>query len=131
MMPPFRPLRMRTILSIAITLFLIGLLVYRADFSHRPPLDRSLQTQWRRTTDGWEKTSALFGGVSSAANITEICSARPHPLVMSLLIALVSTLLLVAFSPESSPKPPKRRPSKPLAEIPLRSSAWVDEAHFQ
>jgi hypothetical protein len=122
---------MRTILGIGLSLALIGLLVYGIDFSDQPSIDHALQTQWRHTTDGWEKASTLLDGIPAASNISEIWNIRPHPLVLSLLIALFSTLLLVAFSPESTPKRPRRRPSTLIADIPLRSTKWLNESDRQ
>ena len=117
-------LEMRTILGINLSLALIGLLVYRINFSDQPSVDHAMQTQWRHTTDGWEKASTLLDGIPAASNLSEIWNVRLHPLVLSLLIALFSTLLLVAFSPESTLKRLKRRPSTLIAEIPLRSTVY-------
>jgi hypothetical protein len=64
----------------------------------RAPVVRS--SHWRRTVDGWEQISIRSNPISTTTNSlgssTASSIAHPHPIVVSLLIAMLSALVLVA-----------------------------------
>jgi hypothetical protein len=57
-------------------------------------------SHWRRTVDGWEQISIRSNPISTTTNSlgssTSSSIAHPHPIVVSLLIAMLSALVLVA-----------------------------------
>src|SRR6266566_3440361 len=117
---------MRTILGILLSLIFIGLLACAIDSPIGTSANSTLNTQWRRTADGWEKVSALWGNMTAHSSIDEMWHAQPHPIILSLLIGLVSTFILVAFCPAKNQR--QRKPAQPvraLSEVPLKSCAWV------
>jgi hypothetical protein len=84
----------------------------------------SIDTQWRHTKDGWEKASTIFGFRSC---IGEHPGVLPHPIVLAVLVALASTLALLAFSPATpAPRLLPAENARRVAEIPLRSRLWLD-----
>jgi hypothetical protein len=88
----------RWILVVTVLVASIGWLgcAYKAA-QPRVPVVRS--SQWRRTVDGWEQISirsAISATTNSLGSSTPSRVAHPHPIVVSLLIAMLSALVLVA-----------------------------------
>lgn len=62
-----------------------------------------LDSPWRRTRDGWERSDAWGNGRLSPDQAGDPAigfdASRPHPLLVALLEAMASILVLAAFSP--------------------------------
>ncbi len=99
---------MRWILAIAMFLVGLGWIGYQFECPVSAPKHRLLTSQWRRTVDGWEKVTvqeneiSMLSGRIDTMSPADAWAYHPHPIVFSLLLAMLSTLVLVAFSPESS-----------------------------
>jgi hypothetical protein len=101
----WRAFGMRWIVALTALLVGAGWLGYLLDVPIDGPIHQISMAQWRRTVDGWEKVavrsnevSMLTGRIASVVP-GDIWDSHPHPIVLSLLLAMFSTLALVAFSP--------------------------------
>ena len=105
---------MRWILVGLAVLVLAGWLghTYELNLPRTPQVRTS---QWRRTVDGWERIAITCKPVFPTPNLlglpTPQHSAHPHPIVVSLLMAMLSTFALVANDCGSvSSRPPASEP---------------------
>jgi len=97
--PLTRPATMRWIIAISLVLAAVGFLGIWIDM---PGMARELTgpfTAWRRTVNGWEIASTVTERISDHISSSLALTSEPHPVIVSLLTALVSTLALVAFTP--------------------------------
>ena len=103
-----RALDMRWIVAITAILVCTGWFSCQFDVPIGGSVHRASITEWRRTVDGWEKVAVRSNEVSvltdHIASVVpgDIWVSHPHPLVLSLLLAMLSALALVAFSPTNS-----------------------------
>jgi hypothetical protein len=98
--PYFRSaMQVRLISSIALVAALVGWVACCLELpttENRVPI---VATQWRRTTAGWEKLSALTARPDAKIQGQSTSTAHPHPAVVSLLTLMLSVAALLAFSP--------------------------------
>jgi hypothetical protein len=116
----------RWIIAIAIGVIFSGLVACSFDLPGQAAKNPMVATMWRRTTSGWEKVSALLTERADQLSNDETVRGYPHPLVLSLLVALISTTALVAFAP-TAPAPAKKPFNRSqVADVPLRSLQWLE-----
>ena len=69
------------------------------------PRQRVVDSDWRRTKDGWQRADQWPGEPLLAESMESLCglaiprASLPHPLIVALLMLLPSLLFLFAFSP--------------------------------
>ncbi len=121
---------MRWIPTIVLLIVLAGWMVYHLDDS---PIANTpfVASMWRHTVDGWEKVSDLSRAHFSESAAVDLWSVHPHPIIVSLLVAIVSLMALVAFAPtKSRGKSPRVRLKTTIAqpgELKLQTRTWLDE----
>jgi len=128
---------MRWIIAISLTLAALGLLALCIDLPGIAIEFSGQSAGWRRTADGWERASSLIQHMSSNWE-RNFALAEPHPVVISLLMGLLSTLSLAAFAPSKRCiiKPITQRPKfirvKAAAGQPqLDISDWLDNPRLR
>jgi len=128
---------MRWIIAISMTLAALGLFALWIDLPGLT-IEFSGQTAgWRHTADGWERASSLIQHMSSNWQ-RNFALAEPHPVVVSLLMGLLSTLSLAAFAPARpciirpiSPRPKFIRRKAVAAETQRDFSDWLENPRLR
>ena len=121
----------RWIVGILLAVAIIGWFACRFETPTTDTRNPRVPTQWRRTADGWEKVSALSTATPEQRAANELAANSPHPVIMSMFVGLLSVLVLVAFSPATQfhrTRPPRSTSVPELAELPLRSRAWLADS---
>jgi len=119
---------MRWIIALSLTLVAVGFL---AVWINLPGMAGELANpliEWRRSAHGWERVSLVAERISDGISNSLAPTSGPHPVIVSLLTGLLSTLSLAAFTPAKR-SPPAKAPSKrfggPIAQ-PNDFSDWID-----
>ena len=122
---------MRWIIAISLALAAVGVFALSINLPGMATVLTGPFTQWRHTADGWEKVSSLTERVSEQICGNLAPTNVPHPVIISLLTALLSTLSLAAFTParQIPPKTPQKRNGGPI-KIPLGYCHWLDNPHL-
>lgn len=101
---------MRWIIAISLTLVAVGFLAVWINLPGVAGDLTSPLTQWRHTTNGWERVCSLADGITGRISSSLTPTNGPHPAIVSLLTGLLATLSLAAFTPFK--QPPKKTTSK-------------------
>src|SRR5262245_35296145 len=116
---------MRWIIAISFVLVAIGFLGIWIDL---PGVARELTgpfTEWRRSVNGWEIASTVTDRMSD--RLYTSLTSEPHPVIVSLLTALASTLSLVAFTPaKRTLLKATSKPKRGLVKRPKDFCDWMD-----
>jgi hypothetical protein len=122
-----RPTLMRLIIAISVALAAVGILALSINLPGMASELTGQFTEWRHTADGWEKVSSLAERISERVSGSVAPASGPHPVIISLLTGLFSTLCLVAFTPAQLPpaKSPQQRNGGPF-KMPLGFCDWID-----
>ena len=94
-------MQVRLISGIALVAALVGWLACCLELPPSEIRVPIVATQWRHTTVGWEKLSALTTPPNTKIHGQSISAGHPHPAVVSLLTLMLSVAALLAFSPGS------------------------------
>jgi len=118
---------MRWIIAISMALATVGLLALFIDLPSLASELTAPMTEWRHTADGWEKVSSLTEQISDRISSGLATASGPHPVIISLLTGLLSTLCLVAFTPAKllPVKSSQKRNGGPI-KMPLGFCDWID-----
>jgi len=123
---------MRWIIAISISLAAVGFLAIWIDL---PGMARELTgpfAEWRRSANGWEIASTLTDRISDRVSSSLALTNEPHPVIISLLTGLLSTLSLVAFTPAKRQllKASSKR-SYRLLKRPKDFCDWIDNPRLK
>jgi hypothetical protein len=118
---------MRWIIAISLTLAAVGFLSLWINLPGMASELAGPLTEWRHTADGWEKVSSLTEQISNRISSSLAPASGPHPVIVSLLTGLLSTLSLVAFTPPKKPLigSSQGRSGGPI-KMPLGFADWID-----
>jgi hypothetical protein len=121
---------MRWIIAISFVLAVVGFLGIWIDL---PGMARELTgplTEWRRSANGWEIASTVTDRISD--RIYSDLTSEPHPVIVSLLTALASTLSLVAFTPaKRTLLKAASKPNRGLVKRPKDFCEWIDNPRLK
>lgn len=121
---------MRWIIAISFILAVVGVLGIWIDL---PGMARELTgpfAEWRRSANGWEISSTVTDRIPD--RIYSSLTSEPHPVIVSLLTGLLSTLSLVAFTPAKRTlvKTASKRSFK-LIKRPNDFCDWIDNPNLK
>ncbi len=94
---------MRSIAAITLLLAACGWIGLEINLPNHEICRRVSTGEWRRTVDGWQKVVVnsdqitFTNGNASAYISGDFWACHPHPIVWTLLVALLSVLVLTAF----------------------------------